>query len=97
MEDGVHHVNTERTGVGGSRLPSDVDHATSRNTCWCVECQRRHERESEGSKGSDSSEHIEVVNGVRNKQDEDVEDDENRREEREVGSGRVEEKLKQVY
>lgn len=64
VEDGVHHVKTERTGVGGGCLPGDIDHATSRNTRRCVECQCRHERDSKGSKGSDSSEHVEVVNGV---------------------------------
>lgn len=64
VEDSVHHVKTERTRVRGGRLPSDIDHATSRNTRRCVECQCRHERNSEGSKGSDSSEHVEVVNGV---------------------------------
>lgn len=64
VEDGVHHVKTERAGVGGGRLPSDIDHATSRNTRRCVERQCRHKGDSEGSKSSDSREHVEIVNGV---------------------------------
>jgi len=65
VEDGVHHVKTERTGVGSGCLPSDIDQAANRNTRRCVECQCRHERDSEGGKSSDSSEHVEVVNGVK--------------------------------
>lgn len=64
VEDGVRHVKTERAGIGGGRLPSDVHQTTSRNTRWCAKRQCRHERESEGSKGSESSKHVEVVNEV---------------------------------
>jgi hypothetical protein len=50
VEDGVHHVKTERTRVGGGRLPSDIDQVTNRSGCRCIECQCRHERGGEGSK-----------------------------------------------